>query len=83
MNNHDDILEIWHTLKQHIEQRDRGTAAEDLVQMLVENGQDPQELADSFVSDRDLRAAVNQYLDDAELEDEEENEEDADEDDWR
>lgn len=74
MNNHDDILEIWHVLRQHIEQRDRSTAAEDLVQMLVENGQDPEELSESFASERDLKAALSQYIDDAELDDEDDEE---------
>ena len=72
---------IWEELKRYINTVDRAEAAESMVSILVDNDSDPEDIKQAFGSDKDIKNALAQYLNDDEEEYEEEDEED-DESDW-
>lgn len=71
------INEIWKVLKPSIETGDIGSAAETLVNYLVDEAYSPAEIKQVFRLDSDVKTALSYYLETPEwgvLEDEEEDE---------
>ncbi len=64
--------EIWSELKRHISTVDRGEAAENIVNVMIDNGYDSAEIRDAFKGDSDIKNVLSAYLDDQEEEEEEE-----------
>jgi len=64
--------EIWSELKRHISTVDRAEAAENIVNVMIDNGYDSAEIRDAFKGDSDIKNVLSAYLDDQEDEEEEE-----------
>lgn len=73
----DIVHEVWQELKRHISTTDRSEAAENLVNILVDNDYDADQIRDAFKGDNDVKRALQSFLDDAE-EDLDEEEDDYD-----
>lgn len=56
------INEIWKLLKSSIELGDAGDAAEILVNYLVEEGYSAHEIKQTFRSDKNIKSALDYYL---------------------
>lgn len=78
--------EIWGELKRYINVVDRVEAAEQVVNIMIDNDIDVDEIQSAFKSDTDIKRALTSYLDnDRDYSDEEEEEaedEDYSDDDW-
>ncbi len=76
--------EIWGELKRYINVVDRVEAAEQVVNIMIDNDIDVDEIQSAFKSDTDIKRALTSYLDnDRDYSDEEEEEaEDEDYNDW-
>jgi len=76
--------DIWNELRQYLSTPDRADAADSLVAVLIDNDHDAEDIRTAFKGDRDIKEALQSYLDDADQEQEEDqDEEDAgDEDDY-
>jgi hypothetical protein len=72
---------IWEELKRYINTVDRAEAAESMVSILVDNDSDPEDIRQAFGSDKDIKNALVQYLNNDEEEYEEYEEDDDGEDD--
>jgi hypothetical protein len=72
--------EAWETLRSFIDPNDRTEAADALVNMLIENGNDADDIRSEF-NDRDIKTALTAYLKDH-PEDEEDDWDDEEEDDY-
>ena len=75
--------ELWSELKRYINVVDRVEAAEQVVNIMVDNDVDIEDIKTAFKGDADMKRAITYYLDndrdDAEEEDFDEDEQD---DDW-
>ena len=56
--------EIWDELRRFVGGGDRSEAAEILVSVLINNDEDPEDIRTAFKGDADIRAALEEYLDD-------------------
>lgn len=78
--------EIWGELKRYINVVDRVEAAEQVVNIMIDNDIDVDEIQSAFKSDTDIKRALTSYLDnDRDYSDEEEDFEEEDfeeDDDW-
>jgi membrane protein involved in colicin uptake len=76
--------EIWGELKRYINVVDRGDAALQMVNIMIDHDIDVDEITDAFKSDSDIKRALTSYLDnDRDYSDEDEEEaEEEDYDDW-
>ena len=74
--------QIWTELKRFINAVDRDEAAEMLVNVLIDNDEDPDDIRHAFKHDSDVKKALTNYLDNDKSyeEEEEEYEEDYEED---
>ena len=81
-------FDIWNVLKSYINNLDRESAAENFVAVLIdEHGADPTEMREVFKSDKDLRKALDPFIqnDDSESSDDDEYEDedlDYDDENW-
>ena len=76
---------IWDELKRYINTVDRAEAAESLVGILVDNDFDAEDIKSAFGSDKEIKNALAQYMNNDEEEyeeDEYEEEEENEDDDW-
>ena len=73
---------IWEELKRYINTVDRAEAAEAMVSILVDNDGDPEDIKQAFGTDKDIKNALTQYLNDDEEEYDEEEYDEEDEADW-
>jgi hypothetical protein len=71
MMNEDNIIDIWVGMKEFIEKKALETAASKYVDILADNGVEDHVLKAAIGGDEDLDAAIEYYLDDAFLEEEE------------
>jgi hypothetical protein len=74
--------EIWGELKRYINVVDRSDAAENVVNILVDNDCDVEEIREAFKGDSDIKKALTVYLDNDKDYAEEEEEEFDDEDNY-
>ena len=75
--------ELWSELKRFVNTVDRAEAAETVVQILMDNDSDVEDIRDAFKGDSDIKRALTAYLDnDKDYIDEEDVEEDEDFDDF-
>ena len=72
------VYEVWQELKRHISQSDRTEAADNLINLLIDNDYDAEQIRDTFKSDNDIKRALQSFLDDAEEDLDEEEEDDYD-----
>ena len=56
--------ELWEELRRFVGGADRAEAAEILVSVLINNDEDPEDIRTAFKGDADIRAALEEYLDD-------------------
>jgi len=73
--------EAWETLRGFIDPTDRSEAADALVNMLIENGNDADDIRSEF-NDKDIRSALVAYLKDHPDAEEEDDWDDEEEDDY-
>lgn len=55
--------EIWDELRRFVGGGDRSEAAEILVSVLINNDEDPEDIRAAFKGDSDIRAALQEHLD--------------------
>jgi hypothetical protein len=77
--NEDNIIDIWVGMKEFIEKKALETAASKYVDILADNGVEDHVLKAAIGGDEDLDAAIEYYLDDAFLEEEDDIDTDWDE----
>ena len=73
--------DIWNELRRYLSTPDRVEAADSLVAVLIDNDLDAEDIRDAFKGDKDIKTALQSYLDDADPE-QEEDIEDYDEDEY-
>ena len=56
--------DLWEELRRFVGGADRAEAAEILVSVLINNDEDPEDIRTAFKGDADIRAALEDYLDD-------------------
>lgn len=71
--------EIWSELKRYINVVDRSEAAEQFVNILIDNDWDPEDIRKTFSGDSDIKRGLSSYLGSDKV-DEEEPDDDFDED---
>lgn len=77
----DFIAEVWDVLRVHVDINDRGDAATDLVDLLIDNDYEVEDLKDAFRGNKEIITALKFYADTHDLEtDDDEDEEDNDDD---
>ena len=71
---------IWSELKRYINTVDRAEAAENLVNILIDNDVDANDIRSAFAGDKDIKSALSNYIDNdvEELESEDDDIEDWD-----
>lgn len=74
----DIVHEVWQELKRHISTTDRPEAAENLINILIDNDYDADQIRNAFKGDNDIKRALQSFLDDAEEDLDEEEEDDYD-----
>ena len=75
------ISEVWEALREHIDLNERGSAADTLVNFLIDNNFEIDEIKDEF-RDKDITQALKGYAEENFPEEEYEEYEDDDQDDW-
>lgn len=77
------VAEIWGEIKRYINVVDRVEAAEQVVNIMVDNDIDINDIKSAFKGDSDIKRAVTDYMDNdrADIEEEDFEEEDFEEDD--
>ena len=55
--------ELWGELKRFVNTVDRDDAAETLVNVLIDNDEDPEQIKAAFKGDSDIKRALTVYLD--------------------
>lgn len=73
------VYDVWNELRRYLPTTDRSEAAAALVAVLVDNDYDAKEIRTAFKDDKDIRHALQSYIDDPDS-DQEEEFEDYDED---
>ena len=76
----DVAYDLWTELRRFMNAPDRAEAADSLVAVLIDNDYDAEQIRSAFKDDRDVRQALQSYLDDTEEDSEEEAEEDYEDD---
>lgn len=71
--------EIWIELKRYLSPVDKAEAADNLVAILIDNDFDANDIKDAFNGDKDIRTALQSYLnDDDDLESEDDHDQEFD-----
>lgn len=78
------VSEIWDALSTHIDYNERKDAADTLINFLIDQNYDPEEIKDGFEGNKDLLKALKMYLEEHDINDEDEyvDEDEFDEDEW-
>ncbi len=75
--------EVWDALRNNIDLNDRDDAADNLVNLLIDNNYEADEIKDAFRGEKEVLSALKNYVSEHEEEYEEDDEDiDADDDDW-
>lgn len=81
----DFVAETWEVLRIHIDSNDRKDAADELINLLIDNNYEPDEIKESFKGDKDINKALKYYAeqhDALDNEDEDSEDDDVYEDEW-
>jgi len=73
--------EVWQEVKRYVQQADRADAAEALVNVLIDNDVSAEEIKDTFKGDTEVKRALQSYLDDHDIVEDDEEDYDDDYDD--
>jgi len=73
--------DLWNELRRFLSTPDRAEAADAVVAVLIDNDYDAEEIRAAFKGDKDIKQALESYLDDADSNPEEDSE-DFDEDEY-
>ena len=73
--------DLWNELRRFLSTPDRAEAADAVVAVLIDNDYDAEDIRQAFKGDKDIKQALESYIDDAE-EDADEDLEDYDEDEY-
>jgi hypothetical protein len=73
--------DLWNELRRFLSTTDRAEAADAVVAVLIDNDYDAEDIRQAFKGDKDIKQALESYIDDAE-EDVDEDQEDLDEDEY-
>ena len=73
--------DLWNELRRFLSTPDRAEAADAVVAVLIDNDYDAEDIRQAFKGDKDIKQALESYIDDAE-EDADEDLEDLDEDEY-
>lgn len=68
------VNEIWNELKRYINVVDRSEAAEQFVNILIDNDWGPEDIKKTFAGDSDIKRGLSTYLDGDKVDDEEQDE---------
>jgi len=74
--------ELWGELKRYVNTVDREEAAESVVSVLIDNDHDADEIRTAFKGDSDIKRALAAYIDNNDIEEEDDVEDDDYEHDW-
>jgi hypothetical protein len=79
----DMIVEVWETLRSHVDSNDRKDAADSLINLLIDHNYEGPDIKDAFKGDKDVIGALKYYLEQHEQDEEYEDDDysDGDEDD--
>jgi hypothetical protein len=66
------VHDLWAELKNFIGPVDRSEAADLLVSVMIDHDYDAEEIKSAFKTDNDVKAALESYLDDTSMDEEEE-----------
>ena len=73
--------DLWNELRRFLSTPDRAEAADTVVAVLIDNDYDAEDIRQAFKGDKDIKQALESYIDDADT-DQEEEQEDYDEDEY-
>jgi len=73
--------DLWNELRRFLSTPDRAEAADAVVAVLIDNDYDAEDIRQAFKGDKDIKQALESYIDDAE-EDTDEDSEDYEEDEY-
>lgn len=73
--------DLWNELRRFLSTPDRAEAADAVVAVLIDNDYDAEDIRAAFKGDKDIKQALESYLDDAD-EDTEDEPDDLDEDEY-
>ena len=73
--------DLWNELRRFLSTPDRAEAADAVVAVLIDNDYDAEDIRQAFKGDKDIKQALESYIDDAD-EDADEDSEDFDEDEY-
>ena len=76
----DVAYDLWTEFRRFMTTPDRVEAADSLVAVLIDNDYDAEQIRSAFKDDRDVRQALQSYLDDTEEDTDDETEEDYEDD---
>lgn len=77
------ISEVWETLRYHIDPNERPDAADNLVNLLIDNNFEPDDIKDAFRGNKEITKALKYYMDQhEEAEEEDEDYDDGGDDEW-
>jgi len=75
------VAEVWDILRSHIDMNDRDDAADDLINLLIDNNYEADEIKDAFRGEKEILNALKNYIAEQEVYEEDE-EYDDEEDEW-
>lgn len=76
------ISEVWETLRYHIDLNERSEAADNLINLLIDNNCEPDEIKNAFRGNKEITKALKYYVEQHDIEDDDDEDEDINEDDW-
>lgn len=76
------VAEVWDALRNHIDLNERKDAADNLVNLLIENNYEADEIKEAFRGEKEILTALKDYVSEHEAEEEYEDYEDSEDDEW-
>ena len=77
------VSEVWDALRSHIDMNDRDDAADDLINLLIDNNYEADEIKAAFRGEKEILNALKNYIAEQEEEYEEEDyDSETDDDEW-
>ena len=73
--------DLWNELRRFLSTPDRAEAADAVVAVLIDNDYDAEDIRSAFKGDKDIKQALESYIDDTDL-DSDDDTEDLDEDEY-
>ena len=77
------VSEVWDVLRSHIDMNDRDDAADNLINLLIDNNYEADEIRNAFRGEKEILNALKNYIAEQEEDyDEEDYDGDIDDDEW-